>query len=181
MCGYQQGSCSHRGSGCHMSGWSEGWSSYQDMYWHTPRTPCCTDISCLWKQTIWMLLFQWQSNNSAKHEAQYTVQLMPVMQGQTFKWALTAKSCIPPLLWFATCMDTLSGKLGDGFAEDRVSFVFRVAHISLTGFTEGFHIQTISTTAKRSTAEYLVTELLKRTKLIDQLLYKYSVWSPYNL
>ena len=86
-----------------------------------------------------------------------TVQLMSAVQGQTFKWTLTAKGCIPPLLGLATCMDTLSGELGDGFAEDGVSFIFRVAHISLTGFNEGFHIQKTLTVAKRSTAEYLVT------------------------
>lgn len=105
---------------------------------------------------------------------QTTLQLMSVIQGLKIQMnciqvkpslgvsTLTAKSCIPPLLGLATCMDTLSGELWDGFAEDRVSVVFRVAHISHTGFTEGFYIQKVLATAEWSTGEDLVTELLKK-------------------
>lgn len=51
VCEYRRGSCSHRGSGCHMFHWPEGWSSCQDMNYYTPRTPCCMDTPCLWRQT----------------------------------------------------------------------------------------------------------------------------------
>lgn len=50
-CGYQEGSCSHHGSGYHRSCPPQDWSSCLGMSCCTPRTPCCTDISCLWRQT----------------------------------------------------------------------------------------------------------------------------------
>lgn len=65
---------------------------------------------------------------------------MAVIQGQNIQMNLTAKTCVSPLLGNAACVDTLSGELCDGFAENAVRAVFYVTHISHTDLTKGVHI-----------------------------------------
>lgn len=156
-CEYQQGSCTHHGSVSRMSGWQKGLCSYQDMSCCTPRTPCCVDNSWLWRrqpfssalpETIKEFCETW-----SKQYCDFTT--------RTVKCALTAKGFVPPLLGHATWMDTLSGELWEGFADEGVPVVFRIARISHTDSSEGVHIQKILATTECSSGEDLLTKFLK--------------------
>lgn len=170
---YLEGRRIHQYSGCYRCGWRLGWNRCQRRGSHTHCTPFHKDMTSLWKHERQITLFIFccfiftvKSQTLSSYLCASVIVIYCNYQLVVFLIP-TAELVSSPVVWSATSMNTLSGKLWHSVAQAEwvngsLAGVATVAEVCNTGRSKGGHVQaTLAALESRSSEDVLTQRFLK--------------------